>query len=189
MERRSTRSRSRLAGHDLVSGAIDGSLLVTRDGRDAVALPASPGGIDSAGFLPDGRVAAVDVHCHLRVIDPDRGGVLADLAVPTRVRLLRPSPDGRSRITIPSNTGKTASPVLWDLVHYRLSTEFQGHVERVFSARFVEAGQGIVTTGVDGTARLWDEGGRLRRIFRGSLRFLVDATLNPDRSIGRGRRW
>ena len=30
------------AGHDLVSGATDGSLLVTRDGRDPIALPTSP---------------------------------------------------------------------------------------------------------------------------------------------------
>lgn len=43
-------------GRDVVSGAIDGSVLVTRDNGAVLALPMSSSGIDSAGFLPDGRV-------------------------------------------------------------------------------------------------------------------------------------
>ena len=39
-------------GHDLISGATDGSLLITRDGHESVALPATPDGIDAAAFLP-----------------------------------------------------------------------------------------------------------------------------------------
>src|SRR5262249_6725430 len=56
-------------GHDLVSGAIDGSLLVTRDGRDPIVLPTSPGGVDAVGFLPDGRVVATDARRRLRIYD------------------------------------------------------------------------------------------------------------------------
>ena len=48
------------AGWDLVSGAADGSVLVTRDGRAEVALPRSAGGIDAAAILPDGRVVVAD---------------------------------------------------------------------------------------------------------------------------------
>src|SRR5262249_15620765 len=48
------------SGRDIVSGAVDGSLLVTRDNGAALSLPASSGGIDAAGFLTDGRIAAAD---------------------------------------------------------------------------------------------------------------------------------
>jgi WD40 repeat protein/serine/threonine protein kinase len=171
-------------GHDLVSGATDGSLLVTRDGREPIALPVFPGGIDAAGFLPDGRVVAADARSRLRAYDPNRGAVLADLAVPTRVRLLRPSPDGLTLITIPSFTGKAAPPLLWDLARYRLVTPLEGHVGFVYSARFVSGGREVVTAGADGAARRWDgHTGRLRQTYRGGSRFLADATLTADGSM------
>jgi len=66
------------AGHDLVSGAADGSLLVTRDDRDPIALPTSAGGIDAVGFLVDGRAVASDAYGRLRIYDPDRAAVIGD---------------------------------------------------------------------------------------------------------------
>ena len=169
------------AGHDLVSGAIDGSLLVTHDHREPIALPVAPGGIDAAAFLPDGRVMAAGARGRLRSYDPDRGAILADLAMPTRVRLLRPSPDGLTLITIPSFTGKAAPPLLWDLERYQLVAPLEGHAGFVYSARFVSGGHEIVTAGADGTARRWDaHTGQLRQTYRGSSRFLADATLTAD---------
>ncbi len=171
-------------GHDLISGATDGSLLVTRDGREPIALPVFPGGIDAAGFLPDGRVVADDERRRLRVYDTDRDAVLAELAVPTRVRLLRPSPDGLRLVTIPSLTGETAPPLLWDLEHYRLLTKLEGHVGQVFSARYVDGGHGIVTVGADATVRLWNgETGRLLSAYPSTSRYLVDAVVTSDGSM------
>jgi WD40 repeat protein len=94
------------AGHDLVSGATDGSLLVTRDDLAPIALPAPKGGVDAATILPNGHVAAADAHGRLRFYDPDRATLLIDLETPTRVRMLRVSPDGSRLITIPSLTGQ-----------------------------------------------------------------------------------
>jgi WD40 repeat protein len=169
------------AGHDLVSGAVDGSLLLTRDGHDPIALPTSSGGIDAAGFLVDGRVVAVDAAKRLRVYSPDHNAVLAELEVPARVGLLRMSLDGHRSITVSSYLGTAAPPVLWDLEHYRLIAKLEGHVGRVFSARFVAGGQEIVTAGGDGAVRLWDGStGQLRQAYRGSSLFLADATLAPD---------
>src|SRR5262249_40901769 len=128
------------AGHDLVSGATDGSLLVTRDGREPTVLPSSPGGIDAASFLADGRLVAVDARRRLRVIDPARVAVLAELTMPSRVVMLRPSPDGHRLVTIASHAGKPAPPILWDLDGYRLVAQLEDHVRRVLSARYVAAG-------------------------------------------------
>jgi WD40 repeat protein/serine/threonine protein kinase len=170
-------------GHDLVSGAIDGSLLVTRDGREPMTLPTSPEGIDAAGFLADGRVAAT-AGKQLRIYDLGRTAVLADLELPGRVMALRTSPDGRRLITIPTHISTPTPLALWDLEHHRMVTLLEGHVGRVFSARF--AGDALLTAGGDRTVRLWDGAtGRLRQIYRGGMSsgFFADAALSPDGSM------
>jgi WD40 repeat protein/serine/threonine protein kinase len=173
------------AGHDLVSGAVDGSLLITRDESDPVALPTSPAGIDAAAILADGRVVVADASGRLRVIGSNRNAPLMNLAAPSRIRLLRPSPDGKRLITI-STTSEQAPPVLWDLDQYRLVARLEGHAGRVFTARFVAVGDEpeILTAGADGTARSWDAAsGHSLQIFRGDSHFLVDAALAPGGSV------
>ncbi len=170
-------------GRDLVSGAVDGSLLVTRDGRAPIALPRSPAGVDAAIILSDGRVVAA-AGMRLRVLAPDRNVVLADLEIPTstRVQALRSSADGLRLITVPS-LSKAAAPTVWDLERYRSIAQLDGHGAPVFGARFSGRDHWILTAGGDGTARMWDEAGRLRQTYRGSSRFLSDATLDPDGSM------
>ena len=83
-------------------------------------------------------------------------------------------------VTIPSYIGNMAPPLLVDLARYRVIARLEGHIERVFSSRWV-AGCQILTAGGDGTARLWDGStGWLRQTYRGSSRALADATLSPD---------
>jgi WD40 repeat protein len=169
-------------GHAVVSGSTDGSLLVTDEGRTPRVMAPAGRGIDAAAILADGRVVSAAGE-ELRVYDAGRDSSLTTLAVQTRVGLLRPSPDGRRLITIPLYTRKAAPPVLWDIERNRRITQLEGHVGRVFSARFV-AGDAILTAGIDGTARLWNgTTGQLRQTFRGRSRFLVDATLSPDGSM------
>jgi WD40 repeat protein/serine/threonine protein kinase len=173
------------AGHDLVSGGIDGSLLFAHDESDPVALPTSSAGIDAAAILPDGRVVVADAGGRLRVIGTDRNALLMDVAASSRIRLLRPSPDGKRLITISTSSEQTP-PVLWDLGQYRLVSRLEGHVGRVFTARFVAVGgeHEILTAGSDGTARLWNAAtGRLRQSFRGDSHFLVDAAVAPGGSV------
>ena len=172
-------------GHDMVSGAIDGSLQLTREQDDPIALPTASAAIDAAAVLADGRVVATDAGKRLRVIGRDRNALLMDLVAPSRIRLLRPSPDSRRLVTI-STTSHQAPPVLWDLDRYRLVARLEGHVGRVFTARFVEGrgGHEILTAGADGTARLWDAAtGQPRQSFQGDSHFLVDAALAPDGSL------
>ena len=121
------------------------------------------------------------LHQHLRIYAPDGVTALADLAVPTRVGLLRPSADGRRLVTVPSYLGETASPALWDLERYRLRATLEGHGGRVFTARFVRDEHEILTTGIDGTVMAWDAAsGQLRAAYRSGSRYLADATLTPD---------
>ena len=167
-------------GQDVVSGATDGSLLITRDGGARVEPPAFPGGIDSVGFLSDGRVIAADAKRRLRVYD--RGGaILADLEIPARVMSLRVN--GARLIAIPIAppiVDSVAPPLLVDLEHYRVIAKLEGHVGRVFSARWVAEDQ-ILTAGSDGTVRLWDGAtGNLRHVYRGRSRILTDTTLAVD---------
>ena len=61
------------SGHELVSGAIDGSLLVTRDSGDPLSLPAAPRAIDAVAMLANRRVLAADARGRFRVIAADRG--------------------------------------------------------------------------------------------------------------------
>jgi WD40 repeat protein len=166
----------------LVSGAIDGSLLITHDEINPIALRKSNAAIDAVAILPDGRVVVADASERLRVIGSDRNALLMDVAARSRISLLRPSPDGRRLITI-STRSEQAPPVLWDLEQYRPVERLEGHIGRVFTARFVTAdsSQQILTAGADGTARLWDAAtGRPRQTFRGDSHFLVDAELAPD---------
>jgi WD40 repeat protein/serine/threonine protein kinase len=171
------------AGHDLVSGAVDGSLLLTHDEGEPVALPTSSAGIDAAAILADGRVVAADASDRLRVIGPGSNALLMDLAAPSRMRLLRPSPDGTRLVTI--STRSEQAPLLYDLDQRRLVSRLDGHVGRVFTARFVaEGGREILTAASDGTVRLWDAAtGSPRQIFPGDSHSLADAALAPDGSV------
>ena len=71
------RSRCAASGRDIVSGALDGSVIVTRDNGVLTALPTLSAAIDAVGFLPDGRVVVADARRHLRLYDVG-GATMAD---------------------------------------------------------------------------------------------------------------
>jgi WD40 repeat protein len=168
------------AGHDVLSGAIDGSVLVTRDAGEPVALPGFTAGVDATGFLADGRPVAAAGKT-LRIYDAERRTVLAELELPARVHTLRSSPDGRRLISGPRSIDAPTPPVLWDVEHYRRIAPLAGHVGLVWSQRFVREGREILTTGGDGTVRSWDAAsGRPLHTYRGSARFLADAIVDPE---------
>ncbi len=164
-------------GRVVVTGAVDGSLVVSHDDGSRLALPACPGGIDAVGLLPDGRVVATSAQRRLRVYNRD-GAVLTDLEIPARIRSLQADGDRLVAVPMPPRfVGNATAPLLLDLERYQIVAQFEGHVGRVFSARWVAGGQ-ILTAGADGTARLWDRStGQLRQTYEGSARFLADATL------------
>lgn len=170
------------SGRDVVTGTTDGTIQLTHDGQQPIALLAAPVGIDAVGVLPDGRVVATDAGKHLHVISSSGVDVLE---APTRITLLRPSTDGRlvtlPGATIPSLRGRADPAVLWDLRGRggHLIAELRGNLGRVVTARWTD--RGVVTVGADGTARLWDATGRLVREYEVLTRhLLVDVAVSLD---------
>jgi eukaryotic-like serine/threonine-protein kinase len=171
------------SGRDIVSGAIDGSVIVTRENGALTALPISSAGIDAVGFLADGRVVVADARRRLRVYDLS-GATRADLETGARVRMFRMSPDGHRLVTVHSFMGTVAAPELWDMERYRRVAQLAstGHGQ-AYSARFI-TGDLVITACSDGTIRLWvAETGQLRQTYRGGSSFLADATLLANGSM------
>jgi WD40 repeat protein/serine/threonine protein kinase len=167
-------------GHDLVSASVDGTLLITRDNREPLPLPGFDGGIDAVGFAPDGRVLAAGQRGKLRVYDPDRGLVLADMDLPAgvHVRAFRVSADSHRLITMaPSQS--SSPPVLWDLQSYRQIKALGEPQGVVFGARFVRGDREILTAGSDGLPRMWDGvTGDLQQTYSGNNKPLFDAAVD-----------
>jgi WD40 repeat protein len=165
-------------GRDVISGAIDGSLRVSREGGSLVVLPTAPGGIDAAAILSDGRLVAADTQRQLRIYDPG-GGVLATLELPGRVSSLRS--DGDRLVTVPIATNDGSPPVLVDLAHERVIAALGEQGVRVFSSRWVVPHQ-ILTAGIDGAVRRWDgaTGQLLQTYYEPGGAFVYDADVTPD---------
>jgi len=163
-------------GRDVVSGAVDGSILITRDDGASRALQAAAG-IDVAELLPDGRVVAGDAERRLRVFSPS-GAVLADLEMPVRMMSLRR--EGSRLVALPSYMAAASPPLVVDVAHPRVVARLEGHIGQVKSARWISQGR-IMTAGADGTARVWNGAtGTLLQTYRGWPGILRDAILTPD---------
>jgi WD40 repeat protein/serine/threonine protein kinase len=169
-------------GDVLVSGSTDGAVLVTGGGLALTSLPSSATAIDVVGFVADGRVITADQGGRLRVYD-GAGAIVAELALPGRVRAFRSSPDSRRLVTIAS-TALPGASVLWDLDRYIAIANIGDDKNKIFSARFEAHGHEILTASNDGVARLWDSTtGRLLQSYVGSSEYLLDAARSPDGSM------
>ena len=168
-------------GRDVISGALDGSLIITRDDGTVQSLP-SAAGVDLVALLPDGKAVTCDAQRRLRIHDPG-GAVIANLAMPARVMSIRPH-DTRM-IALASYLDVAAPPIVIDLETYR-TVQLVGHVGKVYSARWV-AGNRILTAGQEGTARMWDAAtGRQLTVYRGGPWFISDAALLNDSVVMAG---
>jgi WD40 repeat protein len=169
------------SGRELVSGSSDGSLVVTPDGNDPVAVAKLPAAIDVAALLPDGRVVVADARPRLGVYRVARHSApVVEHAMQARTTALRWSSDGQALLAIPT-TATVQSPLLWRLDDPSKSWQLDSHNTPVISARFANDNRAVLTGSGDGTARLWDaQTGRLRRSYSHGAAYVADAALDPE---------
>ncbi|HET9621211.1 MAG TPA: WD40 repeat domain-containing protein, partial [Kofleriaceae bacterium] len=170
------------SGHDLVSASRDGQLLVTRDDQEPVELPKFVGGVDTVGFVPDGRVIAAGTNGQLRMYDPISANQVLSVDIGFRARSFRLSSNGRRMLIIPSFAKQSnAQPILWDLVNNRVVSRLDSHKNKIVAGRFTQGDREVITTGGDGVARRWNaETGALLKAYSDSPGLQLDATMSPN---------
>jgi eukaryotic-like serine/threonine-protein kinase len=160
-------------GLDLISGAADGSLLISRGDETRLTLR-TQGRVDALVLLADGRAVISNEQRHLEFYAPD-GALLADLMMATRTMALRPH---ETRVVaVPNYLETAAPPILLDLQNYKVVAELAGHVGNVNAVRWISDWR-ILTAGGDATVRMWDgASGRPLGTYHGGAKYLADATL------------
>ncbi len=168
------------SGHELVSGSVDGSVVVASDEHDPIEVARLPAAVDVAALLPGGRVVVADARPRLGVYRVARhASPLAEHALKTRATALRSSSDGQRLLAIPT-TGAVRPALLWSLDEPSQSWELESHNTPLISARFVNDDRAVLTGSGDGTARLWDaQTGRLRRSYSHGA-YVADVAFEPD---------
>jgi WD40 repeat protein len=168
------------SGHELVSGSVDGSLMVATDEHAPIEVAMLPGAVDVAALLPGGRVVVADARPRLGVYRVARHATpLAEHALQTRATTLRSSLDGQRLLAIP-RTGAVGPALLWRLDEPSESWPLDTHNIPVTSARFVSDDREVLTGGGDGNARLWDaQTGRLRRSYLHGAAYIGDVAFEP----------
>ena len=169
------------SGHALVTGSMDGSLVVTRDGNDPVEVVRLPAAVDVAAVLPDGRVVVADTRPRLGLYRVARHATpIVEHALPARATAVRWSPDGQRLLVIPA-TATIEPPLLWRLDDPSQSWQLDTHNTPVVSARFASDHRAVLVGGGDGTARLWDaQTGRLSRSYLHGAAYVADVAFDPD---------
>jgi WD40 repeat protein len=177
-------------GKRIASSSIDGSVRLwdARTGAQQLQLPIQPiallyGTTSVVDFSPDGRYLAGASGPFVYVWDLQQDGKL--------VANWRPSSDGTYVIhkVVFSPDGKTVmtadhfgQAVLWDWrangkVRRRIKADFG----ELFSADYSKDGTRIVTSGADGTAKVWNaRTGKQLFVLRGHLGLVFDAGFSPD---------
>ncbi|HWN69745.1 MAG TPA: PQQ-binding-like beta-propeller repeat protein, partial [Haliangium sp.] len=168
-------------GERLVTASADGTVRVwnARQQRHVRALHAPGSLLMHASFAPDGeRIATIDRKGVVRVWD--RNGAMAATMeagydftdLPHRVWW---SPDGDRLL---SSGGARA--IVWDARTGARLLEI-AHASRVFRASWARDGARIVTSGDDGTARLWDaRTGKLLQTLTGHEKPVTAAEIDPS---------
>jgi WD40 repeat protein len=169
------------SGHELVSGSVDGSLVVASSENDQVEVARLPAAVDVAALLPGGRVVVADTRPRLGVYRVVRHATpLAEHPLEARASALRSSPDGQRLLAIPT-TATVRRALLWRLDEPSQSWLLDSHNTPVISARFVNDNRAVLTGSGDGTARLWDtQTGRLRRSYSHGAVYVADAAFDPE---------
>jgi WD40 repeat protein len=174
-------------GSSLVSASQDGTAIVwdAETGRRLATLSRGEGpAMYDADISADGRtVVTVGADGRAREWDVQTerpvGEPFNDIYREGRAQSIALSPDGETALLALADGSATA----YDLATQTPVAAYRGHEGRLFSAEFGARAHDVVTTGVDGTARVWDEGSVVRTL-RGSETALTTSFSADGERIG-----
>ncbi len=151
---------------------------------DLLTLKGHDGGVNSAGFSPDGtRIVTAGWDNTAKVWDARSGALVLTLTghgygdLTAGIHSASFSPDGARIVT--AGYDKTAK--LWDALSGGELLTLKGHTAEIFSASFSPDGARIVTASGDKTAKLWDaRSGALVLTLNGHTAGVTSVSFSPD---------
>lgn len=149
------------------------------DGTVLKNLDTGQSAVNSVSFNADGTVLAIAGDTGTvelwQVSGQNAGQKLRDFRAHSgTIHRVAFSPDG-SAIATASDEGAD----LWTSEGEPLAT-LRGHTDAVLSVRFSADGSQLVTTGIDGSVRLWNRSGTLQQTWQTNQGAGFDAALSPD---------
>jgi WD40 repeat protein len=139
-------------GRRLASGSLDKTVrLWNMAARTSRVLITTRGAVNAVAFSPNGKELAVgSTDENLYLIDVRTGRVKQRVNHGAPVIALAYSPDGNTIVT------SNGMPQLWNVgTGKRIGEPFLGHTDIVTSVVFTEDGRSLISSGIDGTIRLW----------------------------------
>jgi WD40 repeat protein/serine/threonine protein kinase len=150
-------------GGHIISGGEDRTVSVrdANSGNLAMAMHGHEHAISSVAVSSDGRYIASASSGQLKFWDASSGKELVTLTVSQqRISAIAFSPDGKYLACAGNsvNLDLPTTPIveIWDVATGKRREVLQGHSTMVTDVTFSPGGRRIVTTGRDGTVRIWD---------------------------------
>lgn len=171
-------------GARIVSAGFTLNMWDSNTGEMLCYLDKNWGHYESAAFSPDGTLILSTTDFRLVLWDIGTGEKLFSLAFPNSIRSAVFSPDG-SRIV--SSAGKTI--MIFDTSTGEELFILDGHTKNVTSVEFSPDGACVVSTGVDGTLRVWSATTGLQFFYFPQQDQLTCAALHPWQPIAACAGW
>jgi WD40 repeat protein len=141
------------SGEHLAAAGADGVVRVWRGSRLVHTLTGHKGWVRTVAFGPDAQLVSAGSDDTIRTWDlatGDESGYASDLGYRALVLAAHPA-DGSFAVGCADGTVRLCAPPRWSE-----AAVLDGHVQGVTSVCFDPSGSHLATSGLDGTARVWD---------------------------------
>jgi dipeptidyl aminopeptidase/acylaminoacyl peptidase len=181
----------------------DGEIEIIQQWIDAGAKPPAPGEVvahrapeipdiqprvpvkpllSALAFRPDGKLLAVGSFREVRLVEPETGKVVANLAGEAEdVRALAFSPDGKLLAAAGGLPARGGEVKLWDVDQRAALRTIQGHADCIYGVAFAPDSKSIATASYDKLIKLWDvASGKEIRTLKDHIDAVYALAFTPD---------